>query len=109
LCSSGTTEQLAEKVSVATNAFAAAKAGRSFRSLFGMTENHALLQSAPQERFFRKPPSRGKTDGSRCEKRAFLRENGPKSRSVVAFLVTGANLQTPGCERVTPQMLSIFP
>jgi hypothetical protein len=30
---------------------AAAKAGRSFCSLFGMTKGHALLQSAPQERF----------------------------------------------------------
>jgi hypothetical protein len=47
----GTTKQLAEKVSAATNAFAAAKAGHSFCSLFGMTESHALLQGAPQERF----------------------------------------------------------
>jgi hypothetical protein len=47
-------KQLAEKAGVATEAFAAAKAGRSFCSLFGMTKGHALLQSASQERFFRK-------------------------------------------------------
>jgi hypothetical protein len=47
----GTAEQLAEKVGVATEAFAAAKAGRSFCSLFGTTKGHALLQSASQECF----------------------------------------------------------
>jgi hypothetical protein len=47
----GMAKQPAEKAGVATNAFAAAKAGRSFCSLFGMTESHALLQGTPQERF----------------------------------------------------------
>jgi hypothetical protein len=49
--SSGATKQLAEKAGVATEAVAAAKAGRSFCSLFGMTKGHALLQSASEERF----------------------------------------------------------
>jgi hypothetical protein len=40
-----------EKIGVATEAFAAAKAGRSFCGLFGTTKGHALSQSAPRERF----------------------------------------------------------
>jgi hypothetical protein len=36
---------------VAAEAFAAAKAGRSFCSLSGMTKGHALLQSSSQEGF----------------------------------------------------------
>jgi hypothetical protein len=48
---SGTTKQLAEKAGLATEAVAAAKAGRSFCGLFSMTKGHALLQCASQKRF----------------------------------------------------------
>jgi hypothetical protein len=47
----GTAKQLAEKVGVATEAFAAAKAGYSFRSLSGTTKGHALLQGPSQKHF----------------------------------------------------------
>jgi hypothetical protein len=49
--------EFAEKVGVATEAFAAAKAGRSFRSLSGMTKVMPCYK-APLKRVFRKLFSR---------------------------------------------------
>jgi hypothetical protein len=40
-----------ERACVAIEALAAAKAGRSFCSLFGMTKDHALLQGGSHERY----------------------------------------------------------